>query len=67
MDATSLMLSILFSSIGMGLFVFGKKQGMPLHLVAGLALMVLPYFLPNPLAMTGVGVVFTAGPFLLPH
>ena len=67
MDTTSLMLSVLFGSIGMGLFAFGKKQGLPLHLVAGLALMVLPYFLPNPLAMTGVAVLFTAGPFLLPH
>jgi hypothetical protein len=67
MDTTTLMLSILFGSIGMGLFVFGKKQGLPLHLVAGLALMVLPYIIPNPLAMTGVAVLLAAGPFYAPH
>ena len=67
MDMTSLMLSLLFGSIGMGLFAFGKKQGLILHLVAGVGLMVMPYLVPNPLAMTGVGVVFAVGPFLLPH
>lgn len=67
MDINTLMLSILFGSIGLGLFVFGKKQGRPLHLVAGLLLMVLPYILPNPLAMTVVAVLLTASPFLAPH
>lgn len=67
MDINTLMLSILFGSIGMGLFVFGKKQGRPLHLIAGVLLMVLPYILPNPIAMTVVAVLLTAGPFLAPH
>ena len=66
MDTNLLMLSLLFGSIGMGLFVFGKKQGRPLHLVAGLVLMVLPYIVPNPLAMTIVAVLLTVSPFLAP-
>ncbi len=66
MDATTLMLSILFGSIGMGLFVFGKQQGRPLHLVAGLLLMVLPYIIPNAIAMSIVAVLVTVGPFLAP-
>lgn len=66
MDATSLMLSVVFGSIGMGLFVFGKKQGRPVHLMAGLGLVVLPYFITNVLGMSLVAVVLTVGPFLLP-
>lgn len=66
MDATTLFLSILFGSIGMGLFVFGKKQGRPLHLIAGMLLMVLPYLIPNAVAMSVVAVLVTVGPFLAP-
>lgn len=66
MNATTLLLSILFGSIGMGLFVFGKKQGRPLHLIAGMLLMVLPYIIPNAIAMSIVAVIVTIGPFLAP-
>ena len=66
MDATSLMLAIVFGSIGMGLFIYGKRQQRPVHLFAGLLLMVCPYVLPSPLAMTGAAVVLIATPFLLP-
>lgn len=66
MDSTTLMLSILFGSIGMGLFVFGKKQGRPLYLIAGVLLMVLPYIIPSPIAMSAAAILITAGPFLAP-
>ena len=66
MDSTSLMLSLLFGSIGMGLFIYGKHQQRFVHLIAGLLLMVCPYVLPSPLAMTGVAIVLVATPFLLP-
>ena len=39
-----LVLSLVPSGIGFVLFVYGKKQERWTHLVAGLALMVYPYF-----------------------
>ena len=50
MDTTSLMLSLLFGTIGMGMFMYGKKAGRMVPLGAGLALMVVPYCVPNPIA-----------------
>ena len=38
---------MLVGSVGMGLFVYGKKQRRGSHLVAGILLMVYPYFLPS--------------------
>ena len=43
LDPTWLFLSLIPSSIGFVLFVYGKKQGRVPQLVAGLALMVYPY------------------------
>ncbi len=43
-DPTMLVLSLVPSGIGFVLFVYGKKQERWTHLVAGLALMVYPYF-----------------------
>lgn len=65
MDPTAVMLSILFGSIGLGLFVYGKKQGKLVHLIAGLLLMVVPYVVPGAVMMTVVCGVLVALPFLL--
>ncbi len=66
MDGTALMLSMMYGSIGLGLFVYGKRQQRPAHLICGLILMVIPYVLPGPLAMTAAAAILTAAPFLLP-
>ena len=47
MDINALMLSMLFSTIGLGLFLYGKKVGRIIPLGTGLLLMILPYFIPN--------------------
>jgi hypothetical protein len=62
---TTLMVSVLFSSIGAGYFVYGKKQRQVVPLLTGLALCVYPYFLSNGYAMIVVGVLLTAVPWLL--
>lgn len=38
------MASIVVGSVGLGLFIYGKKQRRSLHLAAGILLMVYPYF-----------------------
>jgi len=44
---TTLIFSILFGSIGMGYFVYGKKQQAALPLLAGIVLCIFPYFVSN--------------------
>ena len=66
MNANSLLLSILFGSVGMGFCVYGKKQQRIVPLVVGMALMVCPYFIHNAIVLAVVGVILTAAPFLIP-
>ena len=65
MDTTNLMLSFLFGTIGMGLFIFGKKAGQMVPLGAGMALMVCPYFIPNAAVLLVVCLILTAVPYFL--
>jgi len=62
---TTLMFSVLFGSIGVGYFIYGKKQQRMIPLVAGLGLCVFPYFIPNAYAMATVGTILTAAPWIL--
>ena len=62
---TTLMVSVLFSAIGTGYFVYGKKQRQVVPLLTGLALCVYPYFLSNGYAIVVVGILLTAVPWLI--
>jgi hypothetical protein len=59
-DANSLLLSLLFSSVGFVFFMYGKKQSRLPHMTAGVLLMVYPYVVTNLIAMSAVGVVIIA-------
>jgi hypothetical protein len=56
-DPALLLLSLVPSGIGFVLFVYGKKQQRTAHLVAGIALMVYPYFVSTALQMVLGGAV----------
>jgi predicted membrane protein len=58
-----LLWGLLFSSIGLGFFLYGKKQRAVVPLVCGLALMIYPYFIPNVIALVAIGVVLAAVPY----
>ena len=62
---TTLIFSILFGSIGMGYFVYGKKQQAFVPLVAGLALCIFPYFVSSVYLMVLVGIVLTVLPWVI--
>jgi len=47
LSGNQLMASLLVSSVGFVLFVYGRKLARAPQLVAGLALMVYPYFVPS--------------------
>ena len=60
-----LLWGLLFGSIGLGYFIYGKKQRAVVPLVCGLALMIFPYFVPNTMLLVGVGAMLTAIPYFL--
>lgn len=64
MESTSqLVWAMLFGSIGVGFFVYGKKQKVVMPLVTGIALLIFPYFIPNVYFMVIVGVALLAVPY----
>jgi hypothetical protein len=64
-DSNLLIVSLLFGSIGVGLLMYGKKAGRPVPLIAGLALVAVPYFIPNMIALLIVCTLLTALPWVL--
>ena len=54
LDPAVLFLGMMISSIGLGLFVYGKKQERIPQLAIGLALMVMPYFTSAIRPLTGI-------------
>lgn len=63
MTASLLLWSVLFGSLGLGYFVYGKKQGALMPLLCGVALMVFPYFITNIWLLVGVGALLAALPY----
>jgi len=51
LDGNVLLLSLVVSSVGFVCLAYGKKQGRVPQMVAGLALMIYPYFVSNLLVM----------------
>jgi len=60
-----LLWGVLFSSMGLGYFMYGKKQEKPVPLVCGLALMVYPYFVDSVLLAIAVGAILIAVPYFV--
>ena len=54
---------LLFGSIGLGFFIYGRKQAQLIPKYCGIALMVYPYFVPNVYWLVGVGVGLMAVPY----
>ena len=50
---------------GMAYFVYGKKQSQPVPLIAGIALMVYPYFVSSNAQLFAIGVALIAIPYLV--
>jgi hypothetical protein len=56
---------LIFGSIGLGYFMYGKSQRSPIPLLCGIALMVYPYFVSNNYVLFAVGAVLTGIPYAL--
>ena len=56
---------MVFGSIGLGFFVYGKKQGAIIPLLCGLALMIYPYFISNNILLVAIGIALMAIPYFV--
>jgi len=60
-----LLWGLLFGSIGLGFFVYGKKQKAVVPMVCGLALMIYPYFISNTIVLVASGAMLIAVPYFV--
>jgi hypothetical protein len=63
MGTAQLLWGLLFSSIGVAFFIYGRKQGRPVPLICGIALVVYPYFVRNVYLLVLIGAVIVALPY----
>ncbi|MBJ9955273.1 MULTISPECIES: amino acid transport protein [unclassified Acinetobacter] len=63
MNSTALFLGLIFSSIGLGYFIYGKKQKMTMPFICGIALMIFPYFFENNLLISAMGILLCLIPW----
>ena len=66
MDSSAQILwGVLFGGIGVGFFIYGKKQQAVVPLITGIALCVYPYFVSNVYLLVIVGCVLMAIPYFI--
>ena len=66
MDNTAQLLwGLLFGSVGIGFFIYGRRQRQVVPLICGLCLMVFPYFVTNTLGLVVIGAVLMAVPYFV--
>jgi hypothetical protein len=61
MHSDAMFLSLAIGSIGLALFLYGKKQARVPQLVAGAVLMIYPYLVSDPMWMFLIGIAVAAG------
>ena len=65
MNTASLFWGFLFGTIGIGFFIYGRKQSRVIPLICGLILMVFPYFVSNTILLVVIGAVLMALPYFV--
>jgi len=56
---------MLFGSIGLGFFIYGKKQRAVVPLIIGVLLFIFPYFISNTYMLIIVGLILVAIPYFV--
>jgi hypothetical protein len=64
-NTNTILLGVLFGSLGLGYFIYGKNTVNFIAMVAGVALMVVPYFISNVIVLLIVCLVLAVAPYLL--
>jgi hypothetical protein len=63
----SLYIGVVAGAIGMGYFIYGKRQTKIVPMVAGALLCIYPYFMDSLLWLSLVGLLLIAAPFLFDY
>ncbi len=62
MNGATLFWGLLFSSLGLGYLIYGRRQRLPVPFLCGLALMLVPYVVDDWRWLVPVGVVLAGLP-----
>ena len=66
MEGTAqLIWGMIFGAIGLGFFVYGKKQKAVVPLLSGISLFIFPYFVTNSYLLVLVGAALMALPYFV--
>jgi hypothetical protein len=65
MNTSLLLWGLLFSSVGLGFFIYGKKQKAVVPLLSGLGLMIYPYFVSNTILLVAIGAALIVLPYFV--
>lgn len=65
MNTSTLVWSMLFGCVGLGFFIYGKRQSAISPMVCGLVLMIYPFFISNVILLVIIGLVLMALPYFL--
>ncbi len=64
-DTASLLWGLLFGSVGLGYFLYGKNQKALVPTLCGLVLMIFPYFVSSTLLLVVVGLGLMVIPYFV--
>lgn len=64
-DSTLLFWGLLFSSVGLGFFIYGRKQKNAVPFLAGIGLLIFPFFVTNLTVLMIVGLILITLPFVI--
>ena len=66
-DTLSFVVYVLYGAVGLGYFVYGKRQKMLVPLFCGLGLMGFPYFVSDATMLVVIGCVLLGLPFFVKY
>ena len=61
----SFLVYVLFGAVGLGYFVYGRRQKKIVPLLCGVSLMVYPYFVSHTILLVGIGLVLLGVPYFI--
>ena len=64
-STSTLLMGVIFGAIGLGFFLYGKKQKAIIPLFCGIVLMILPYFIPNIYILILSGIIIVTIPYFI--
>lgn len=65
MDSATLLIGVLAGAVGVGYFIYGKKQAKTVPFLCGLGLCVIPYFINNVTILIIACLAMTVAPFVI--